>query len=376
MLKFTIKPFDILFFGSGKALNRGNVVSSIFPPHPTTFAGAICSKIMSYKNINITSILKAVYGPFIQKEGKIYVPKPQNIYKERKKKDIEKVYIVEPSDENKLKLFKSENTNKSNVEKIPFYKGKEEIEPFTAFISLEGLKKWLNDKEIAENDILLYKDIFENEPRIGISINPSLYSIGGKEDALFRVEFLRLKENIDFVFWVEFDCVNNELHRASLNNEDEILKFFNSDPRVLKLGGEMKNVSYKVEKDDFKSLIIKELGVEKNLSIKRDERIQVLFCSYGVFDFANDRLPKINGFEIYSACFGNYEIIGINSKFLGRKTKRAFSPGTVLWLKSQNDISINNPNFLVKNQNGYYFNDPKGKQEFIGTNLVLIKKEG
>jgi len=41
---------------------------------------------MSYKNINISSILKAVYEPFVRKRGKIYLPKPQNIYEERKKK--------------------------------------------------------------------------------------------------------------------------------------------------------------------------------------------------------------------------------------------------------------------------------------------------
>jgi len=376
MIKFSLKPYDVLFFGSGRPFNRGDVVSSIFPPSPNTFASAICSKMYHIKNMDISEILKAVYGPFISKENKIYFPKPQNIYGERKKKDIEKVYIVEPSDENRLKLFKSENTNKPKVEKIPLYKGKEEIEPFTAFISLGGLKNWLNNKEIDRNDILLYKDIFENEPRIGISIDPSLYSIGGKEDALFRVEFLRLKENIEFVFWVEFDFSNNELNKASLINEDKILEFFNSEPKALKLGGEMKNVSYEVEKDDFNSWVRKELGIENNLNIKRDEKIQVLFFSYGVFDFGNDKLPKINGFEIYSACFGNYEIIGINSKNLGRKIKRAFPPGTVLWLKSQNDINISNPIFLVKNQNGYYFNDSKGRQEFIGTNLVLIKKGG
>jgi len=379
MLKFTIKPYDVLFFGSGRPFNRGDVVSSIFPPSPNTFASAICSKMYRIKNMDVSEILKAVYGPFISKENKIYFPKPQNIYKERKKKDIEKVYIVEPSDENRLKLFKSENTNKPDAHKIPIYKGKEEIEPFTAFISLEGLKNWLNDKEIDKNDILLYKDIFENETRIGISIDPSLYSIGGKEDALFRIEFLRLKENIELVFWVEFDSSNSELHKASLNNEDkiedEILEFFNSEPKVLKLGGEMKNVNYEVEKDDFKSWIRKELGIEDNLSIKRDEKIQVLFFSYGVFDFGNDRLPKIDGFEIYSACFENYEIIGINSKNLGRKTKRAFPPGTVLWLESENKKKINNPTFIVNRDNFYEIDEPKGKQDFIGTNLVLIKKE-
>jgi len=34
MIKFTLTPYDVLFLGSGKPFNRGDVVSSIFLPHP------------------------------------------------------------------------------------------------------------------------------------------------------------------------------------------------------------------------------------------------------------------------------------------------------------------------------------------------------
>ncbi len=375
MIKFTLNPCDVLFFGSGKPFNRGDVVNSIFPPHPTTFSGAVCSKICSYKNIKGASILKAVYGPFVEKQGKIYFPKPQNIYGERKKRNSEKFFIVKPFDEGKLKLFKSENTNKPQIKTFYVYKGTEEVESFKGFISPDGLKKWLNDREVDEKDILLFKDIFENESRIGISIDPSIYSVGGKEDALYRIEFLRLKEDVRFVFWVDFNFSDEELEKVGLNNEGEIIKFFNNEPRVLKLGGEMRNVRYEVEKDDFKKWIINELKVPEKIDLDKGEKILVLFLTYGVFDFKDDKLPKIEDFQIYSACFGNYEIIGINSKNLGIKTKRAFPAGTVVWLETQNSVSISNPVFIVKNQDNYYFGEPKGKQDFIGANLVLIKKE-
>ncbi len=32
MIKFTLTPYDVLFFGSGRPFNRGDVVASIFPP--------------------------------------------------------------------------------------------------------------------------------------------------------------------------------------------------------------------------------------------------------------------------------------------------------------------------------------------------------
>lgn len=377
MIRFTLKPYDVLFFGSGRPFNRGDVVASAFPPHPNTFASAICSKIYQFKNIDISGILKSVYGPFISKEDKIYFPKPQNIYGEKKKKEKDKFFTVKPIDESKLNLFKSDNTNKPNgIKNLPVYLGDKEVEQFEGFISTDGLKKWLDNQEIKKEDILQHKDIFENEPRIGIKVEPSLYSVGGREDALYRIEFLRLKEDIKFVFWVEFDFSNRELKKCGLDDEKEIFEFFSNEPKVLKLGGEMKNVSYEVQKNDFKEWIRNELKFPEKIELKKEDKILVLFLTYGVFD--GEKLPQINGFEIYSACFGSYEIIGINSAKMGRKTKRAFAPGTVLWLESQIDATINNPSFLCKNQsqNDYYFNEPKGKQEFIGTNLVLIKKEG
>ncbi len=381
MIKFTLTPYDVLFFGSGRPFNRGDVVASIFPPAPNTFASAICSKIYYFKKIDVSNILKAVYGPFIQKNEKIYLPKPQNIYKERKKKEFRKIFVVKPFDKN-LKLFDSENTNKPNgIKTLPVYKGVEEIEPFDGFISIDGLKKWLSDQKsdqkIDENDILSYEKIFKNEPRIGISIEPSLYSVGGKEDALYRIEFLRLNEDIKFVFWVEFNFSDRELQKVNLNDEDSIVEIFNIYPKVVKLGGEMKNARYEVEKDDFISWIRKELGIKDYLEIKKGDKVRVLFLTYGVFDFQGNGMPKIDGFKINSACFETYEIVGIKSrdKDLGTKTKRAFPLGTVMWLEATKEMRINNPAFIVKgNGDSYEIDKPKGKQEFIGTNLILIKE--
>ena len=374
MLKFILTPYDVLFFGSGKPFQMGDVVASVFPPHPNTFASAICAKINQIKNIKITNILKAVYGPFIKKGDTLYFPKPLNVYTERKKKSVDKVFIVQPLDMN-LKLYNPENTNKpSKIQTFFVYKGIEEVEPFNAFISTNGLKKWLNDQNIEKEDILEYKEIFMTEPRVGIKIDDSLRSVGGKEDALYRIDFLRLKEDVSFVFWVELDLSNSELKKAGLDDEDKILEFFNDGPRVLKLGGEMKNVRYEVENSDFTKWIRDELKI-KSIELKRGNKIEVLFLTYGVFDLTDDKLPKIKDFEILSACFGGYEIIGINSINLGRKTKRAFPPGTIMLLRSESDEKrmIDNPTFLVKKDGLYEMGNPVGTQEFIGANLVLIK---
>jgi len=250
-------------------------VASAFPPHPNTFASALCAKINQIKNIKISNILKSVYGPFIKKGDKLYFPKPQNVYTERKKKDVDKVFTVRPLDIN-LNLFKPEDTNKpSKIQTFFVFKGKEEVEPFNGFISNNGLKKWLNNQKIEKEDVLEYKDIFMNEPRLGIKIDDSLRSVGGKEDAFYRIDFLRLKDDISFVFWAEFDLSNSELKKADLDDEDKILELFNDELRVLKLGGEMKNVRYKVEKNDFTKWIRDELKI-KDVELKK-EKIKLKF---------------------------------------------------------------------------------------------------
>ena len=396
MLKFTLKPYDVLFFGSGKPFNRGDVVSSSFPPHPNTLASAIYSKLyhsnmIDESVVNNPNVIRAVYGPFIQKGEKIYFPKPHNIYGKRKQKDLEKVFIInipeEKTSENgtsekKFKLFDPSNTNKpEGIESLPVYIGNEEVEPFNGFISTEGLRKYFNGGEIdAKSDILLYesndeqKSIFKRESRIGISVDSSSNSVNS-EDALFRVEFLRFLEDVKLVFWVDFNLSGGI---KNINEHQKLVEFFNENPKSLKLGGEMKNVSYEVEEDDFNK-IIDDLGLSKSITVEPSNILKVVFLTYGVFDEPIGMI-KINEFETLSACFNGYDFIGINLKRTKqRKIKRALPPGSVIWLKSTTEKtlnSINNPTFIVGKGGNYEFGFPKGKQEFIGTNLVLLKEVG
>jgi CRISPR-associated protein Cmr3 len=393
MLKFTLKPYDVLFFGSGKPFNRGDVVNSSFPPHPNTLASAIYSKLyhsnmIDESVVNNPNIINAVYGPFIQKGEKIYFPKPHNIYGKRKQKDLEKVFIInipeektseKGTSEKKFKLFDPSNTNKpEGIESLPVYIGNEEVEPFNGFISTEGLRKYFNGGEIdAKSDIILYesnneqKSIFKRESRIGISVDSSSNSVNS-EDALFRVEFLRFLEDVKLVFWVDFD-LNGGI--KNINEHQKLVEFFNENPKSLKLGGEMKNVSYEVEEDDFNK-IIDDLGLSRLIDISPDKGLKVVFLTYGVFDEPIGMI-KIDEFKTLSACFSGYDFIGINLKRTKqRKIKRALPPGSVIWLKSTTEKTLNNPTFIVGEGGNYEFDFPKGKQEFIGTNLVLLKEVG
>jgi CRISPR-associated protein Cmr3 len=392
MLKFIIEPYDVLFFGSGKPFNIGDVANSVFPPFPNTFASAICSKIYHHFNINVSNILKAVYGPFFQKDNKLLLPKPANIYSKRKEKEIKKVFIAELTNQ-KFNLFNFNNTNKPElIEQFYLYKGKEDVELFNAFIYPEALIKWLNNtKEFTKDDFVLYNEIYEYEPRIGIKIEDSKNTVK-EEDGLYRINFIRLKENIKILFWVEFNEkeFNKEEIKAKIQNQnindDFIYTFFNQSPKVLKLGGEMKNTKYEINKDIFLDYLIQKLKIQNNITINQGEIIELLFLSYGVFDFNNnERLPKIDGFEVISACFDNYTNIGIRSENKGIKIKRAIPLGSILTLKATKNIELSPLVFIAKqNNNSYSIVDVKNlsttnmeftvNMEFIGSNLVLIKK--
>ncbi|MGB9823753.1 MAG: type III-B CRISPR module-associated protein Cmr3 [Candidatus Hydrothermia bacterium] len=373
MLKFKIKPYDVLFFGSGKPFNLGDIARSIFPPFPHTFAGAICSKIYWECKIDITKILKAVYGPFLynEKDKKIYFPKPADIYTGRKGKGDE-IYLLKFPNEN-YKLFNPNNTNKPNpIEKFAIYFGDEEVEGFDGFISQDGLKEWLNGKIPDKNEIIKFKDIFEYENRVGIKQEMSYHTVV-EEDGLYRIDFLRLKDgkykmenrykeyDWYFVVWVEFDFDNNELKKANLD-ENKIYNFFDKEPRSLKLGGEMRSAYYEVEESDIKNLF------GEKLEVKEKDTIKILFLTPSTFSnsLGNDILPSINGIKIKSLVSNGFINLAIDSKQLGlnKFVKKALKAGSVIYAEVDNNFSHKSfwVEFLERDKN------------FIGTNLAIYGK--
>ncbi|MEM4326472.1 MAG: type III-B CRISPR module-associated Cmr3 family protein, partial [Candidatus Pacearchaeota archaeon] len=154
MIKFILNPFDILFFGSGKPFNVNvQEAISIFPPFPNTLASSICSKIYSEKGINIKNIIKSFYGPFLQNNKGILFPKPLDILGEKKKinRELSNAYLL-----GNPKLINPSYTDlKNDLKNILWQKSKnKDFEIFESFITLDGLKKWLNNQEIENCDLV------------------------------------------------------------------------------------------------------------------------------------------------------------------------------------------------------------------------------
>ncbi len=362
MLRFKIKPYDVLFFGSGKPFNLGETAKSVFPPFPHTFAGAICAKIYQHYGIDTSEILKHVYGPFLyndtkEKKEKLYFPKPADIYKERKKEKGE-LFFLNVKDDNKYSLFRFENTNKPNVKMLPIYIGMEDVGGFDGFISEDGLNSWINGDTVRNEDIKGFNEIFKYEDRVGIKINSATHSVM-QEDGLYRIKFLRLKDGWSFVFYVEF---NIEKLPKDLKDEEKLLRFYNSN-KILKLGGEMRSVYYEVGKEDIKQRF-KKPKINGN-------RFKLLFLSPGIFNGGNVIPKNICGFEVLSACISSFVNLAIKSSGLkiNNFTKRGIRAGSVLYVEKKiNEVNLDNYwfGFLKPYQNR--------NKKFIGSNLVIYGK--
>ncbi|MEO0244586.1 MAG: type III-B CRISPR module-associated protein Cmr3 [candidate division WOR-3 bacterium] len=359
MLKFTIKPFDVLFFGGGKPFNLGDTARSVFPAFPHTFASALCSKIYFEYKIDVSNILKSVYGPFLfnEEENKIYFLKPADIFTQRKKR--EGLFSLKIENDDNFSLFKYENTNKPDgYEKLPVYQGEKDIDSFEGLISQDGLQDWVNGKEVKEKEIKKFFDVFEYERRVGIKQSVETHTVVG-EDGLYRVDFLRLKKNWSFVFYVEF---NYESLINDLEDENKVLEFFRRGNRVLKLGGEMKVAYYDVELDDLRNVI-------KRPAINEGEIIKILFLTHSTFN-KDSFLTECNGVKVISAVISSYSILAIMSKGLnlGKFTKRGIRAGNVVYGEVLNRDLVKDLWF------GFFCPYKKGNKTFIGTNLVIYGK--
>ncbi|WAM33725.1 type III-B CRISPR module-associated protein Cmr3 [Caldicellulosiruptor morganii] len=404
MLKFEFKPFDVLFFGSGKPFNRGDDASSIFPPFPHTLAGAISQRLTTFSKIESSRTIKFIFGPFVKRlttiseEETLFFPAPSNIYTARKEDKPDFFCILNPFENMSLKLFLSQNTNKPNTiyTFCVYTKDETEIEPFNGFVSMKYLKHWLDgtlenklsnteNKVENKNNIIKLDEICQNDERIGIKINPEQGTVE-KDSGVYRVSFKKLKtepaEEFSLVVWAEFDLEDENLKKANLGYE-QIKAIFEKEPHVLKVGGESKTVFYKLEEssffDEIKDLLETENTIvgflkcendslsmipKKVSKIEKGEKVQFLFLTHGVSgSFLPDLLRRC-GFRTISMTMNGCPNVTLYSSKSKRFFSKAIPAGTVIWTVAEKDIEISSENACTLSQNN-----------FIGSNLVLIRKE-
>lgn len=289
--------------------------------------------------------------------------------KEKKKEDKGK--ITTSYRQNNFKLLNIQDTDlDEKLKELLWTKAENtdiDFEPFKGFISLDGLKKWYKNQQIDNSDLLLEKDIFIREDRIAIYKDDTTGTVK-EEDGLYRVGFIRLKDDVNFVFWIEANFDDGSLLRENkIKDENKLKEIFDRNPQILKIGGETRTASYKVEIDNFKSLFS---SFNNNLNNRESSsnKYRLLFLTSGIFMGENvyDKtiIDYFDDGKFITGTIAGYDIAGISSKYYDKyknKTVRAIKPGSVIYLEKENNNFAHSIDFY------------NSIDSFIGANLVLLK---
>lgn len=243
-MKIFIEPNDVLMFRDGKPFSGGDdhYARGIFPPFPSTFYGAIRSKILSEKYPQYESYQKGVMPDDIKREigtnssyGSLTIT---NFLLARRENEIINPIFSIPKDVVKIKgkdkkdlfILKPEERLRNQINfNLPiasltnlWFKNEDPLEEINDFISLEMLDKYLQgdipDETIDKNDL------YQKEERVGIGKDRMRKTAA--TGLLYSVEYLRLKQEVGFI--VELSGVE------SLPKEG-----------LLRLGGDHRSAFYK-----------------------------------------------------------------------------------------------------------------------------------
>ncbi len=359
MIKLTVEPYDVLFFGSGKPFNMGDVAKSLYLPMPHTVAGAVSAFV--YENLGKIPFISAIYGPFLEYEGTIYVPAPANLLTGRKGEGG--VFLSFP--EGGFRLLNIGNTNVEGVKKLFFYRGREKVEGFRGFISLEALKEYIQhgkikfnkDDEKEKDKIKTLGDFVLSEGRVGIKLSPE--SGTTEENALYRIWFSRFKKNVRLVVWLKFG------DKDGFAPSEAVMKLLRETAKagVMKLGGEMRMVRFEAEEGDPHPVFG---GISE---CKEDTVCNVLFLTPGVFGTWNPFG------EVEAVAVPGYVPVGINLRYMGNfknTIQRAIPSGSVFFGVKLSYVESNLGFLTVDNGDAKVVKEYNGFVPYIGGGQVLL----
>lgn len=187
MQTVAFKPVDTLFFRNGKPFDMGedNWAEGQVIPSPSVFYGAIRSAYFSANTNDIESIGKAsdptatlqITGVFIAKSGKLYIPAPLDLVREKDNPDGP-LFPVELINKDKVQCFSG-----YPYDLIP-YDERDVVNVPDSFIPLDIVhRSRINPCELSS--------FADNEPKIGVGLDRSTRA--GKKGKLFRVGLTRFQ---------------------------------------------------------------------------------------------------------------------------------------------------------------------------------------
>lgn len=352
MAYYKINPLDTLFFRDGIPYNMGETqtnVESMFPPSPTTIAGAIRARLaMSLgwtgkgewnqsisKVIGSGSTLEKLSfdGPFVGYKNKTLFPIPKHVLgskKEENKENKYKINTIMPereiqSDLGKIKCPAMVADNKSkNIE--------------NSYITAATLQKLLHDTNIDEIDTIPFDEVFKKELSVGIKRDDEKLTV--KDGNLFSRIFVRMEKDSYFIMNVNCNDCENALQNLK---------------GIITIGGESKGAYIEEMKNEkMEKPVLPEAPNEY-----KNNRFLIYFATptdIGKINI-NSEIPELGNAKIIFGCIGNPIMIGGWNFKIGPEELRPYiPPGSVLFMEGNGitDIkSFNNKKIGKKTEYGF-----------------------
>src|SRR3990167_1901978 len=337
-MKIFIEPNDVLMFRDGKPFSGGDdhYARGAFPPPPSTFYGAIRSKILSekypqyesFKDGNVPEDVKNEIGT-PSEHGSLTLnnfllarrihgaiqpifPVPRDIVK-IKGIEEKKLFLLKPDESLNNKI----NCNFPFASLTPLWlKTESPIEEVNGFLSLQAMSTYLGGN--VPNEIVKSEVLYQKDERVGIKKHRTTKA--AEAGALYSVEYFRFKEDVGFA--VELAGVE---------------KF--PPEGLLRLGGDQRSAFYR------ESLFsLPDVEMVKN-KIKNTGQFKVVFLTPAIFDkgWMPDWIDRKSGIgtvnnitlKLISAALG--KPVHIGGFDLVKKTpkdmKKAVSTGSVFYFQ-------------------------------------------
>ncbi|HWP91855.1 MAG TPA: type III-B CRISPR module-associated protein Cmr3 [Thermodesulfobacteriota bacterium] len=302
-MRIFIEPLDVVLFRDGKPFSAEEdiIASSIFPPFPSTFYGAMRTETLSRQNFkfqplsqiknnsqylnqidSLTHDLRIV-GPFIADENHLeYFPIPKDIVeiKGQDKKYIRLKPTISPTFKSDLSTDISPLWVKTNYD--------EHIEDGKGFISESQMKIYLEGRQ-DKWSILNPGEVFHREERVGIK-RPGATKTS-EEGFFYIAEFVRLNSQFGFTLDIEGNVTL-------------------SDNGFFRLGGESRAASYrKIEDRKWEDDAIKK-------KVRETRKFKLYLLSHAIFekgwiaDWMHTGEKDGLTFKLISACVGKPVSVG------------------------------------------------------------------
>lgn len=238
-----LQPTDVVLFRDGRPFTAETTFArSIFPPLPSTFAGAIRSYLGAEVLCSFSDLGDAessplqFLGPFLAKldVSEIYFPAPKNVFLPRKGEPGKPV-LAYPIPDNSW-IFPLLTNLPDWTSNLSWLHSPQHLEPASGYVSLSAFAQWLNGNISSWNEQTLLKSshFLEKESRFHIRVEPKRWTVWEEIGGLFSVDFIRLKEAFGFLLGLQKGKAPENLWEKVKEH------FLKTEKGILFLGGERK----------------------------------------------------------------------------------------------------------------------------------------